>query len=226
MAARIAPRRAPSRGRAATIVRSTTRPASRRPRSGRPPRPAGRAVDAGGVDGPAGNRRPRSPRPAAPSSASATAWSATSPSEWPCSRGAPAIAMPPGRAARPARTGASRGRSAGRAGPCRRPSASATRGEVGGQRHLEIARVAGDDMDGDGTGLEQRGLIGPGLRSVGRVALERGAEHAGPDALRRLRRGQPVAVDGPDDPTAVDPLQGLGDRQRPGSRRRARRWRG
>ena len=44
---------------------------------------------------PAGNSRPRSPSPAAPSSASATAWSATSPSEWPCSRGAPAISTPP-----------------------------------------------------------------------------------------------------------------------------------
>ena len=48
-----------------------------------------------GVAGPAGKIRPRSPRPAAPSSASQTACSATSPSEWPWSRGAPSIRTPP-----------------------------------------------------------------------------------------------------------------------------------
>ena len=33
--------------------------------------------------------------------------------------------------------------------------------KVGGQRHLEIARIARHDMDLDSTGLQQRGFIGP-----------------------------------------------------------------
>ena len=45
------------------------------------------------------------PVPAAPSSASATACSTTSPSEWPASAGAPAIAMPPRRSGEPGPNG-------------------------------------------------------------------------------------------------------------------------
>ena len=58
-----------------------------------------------GVDGPAGNRRPRSPAPLAPSNASQTAWRATSPSEWPCSRGAPSMTMPPSASGSPGPNG-------------------------------------------------------------------------------------------------------------------------
>src|SRR6266540_4134725 len=52
--------------------------------------------------GPAGNSRPRSPSPAAPSNASATAWRATSPSEWPWSLGALSIVIAPRASGRPA----------------------------------------------------------------------------------------------------------------------------
>ena len=74
----------------------------RRPAASRRPRPAPTTSASSsvlamprGVRPSAGKSRPRSPRPAAPSSASATAWRATSPSEWPWRRGAPAISMPP-----------------------------------------------------------------------------------------------------------------------------------
>ena len=52
------------------------------------------------------------------------------------------------------------------------------------------------------------------------------ARRAAPPAaerLRRLHRDQPVAVDGLDDPVAVDPLERVGDGQRRGPRRRRRR---
>ena len=49
------------------------------------------------------------------------------------------------------------------AGP--RPSGSAQERcgpvEVGGDRHLEVGGIAGHDMHGDSTGLQQRGLVGP-----------------------------------------------------------------
>ena len=39
--------------------------------------------------------------------------------------------------------------------------------EVGWDRHLEVGGIAGHDMDGDSTSLEQGGLVGP--RPVSRV---------------------------------------------------------
>ena len=88
--------RDPSFGRPATIVRSSE--AGRRPAAATRPTTSPRKTvlsTPAGVDGPAGKMRPRSPRPAAPSSASQTACSATSPSEWPWSRGAPSTWTPP-----------------------------------------------------------------------------------------------------------------------------------
>ena len=45
-------------------------------------------------------------------------------------------------------------------------------GEIGGHGHLEVDRIAGNDMDRDSTGLEQGGLVGPrpsALAAVGRA---------------------------------------------------------
>ena len=99
IASRIASRRSPSRGRA-----PIDRHVERRRARGRPPRAraitspaARRSRRPRGVRASAGKRRPRSPRPAAPSSASATAWSTTSPSEWPAAWGRPATSIPPRR---------------------------------------------------------------------------------------------------------------------------------
>ena len=81
-----------------------------------------------------------------------------------------------------------------------------------GTRHLEVGGIAGDDMDGDSTGLQEGGLVGPGPSVGGRRREAPARQDRAPDALRRLRRDQPgrstVAVD----PLAVDPLEGLGDR--------------
>ena len=98
----------------------------------------------------------------------------------------------------PARAGARAGQQ--RLGPTK----------VGGQRHLEIARVTGNDMDGDSTGLQQGGLIGPGLGRVRRESVIGRAQEAVPDALGRLRGDELGAVDGRDDDLAIDPLDGLG----------------
>src|SRR5260221_3508391 len=96
MASRIASRWLESRGRAATIVRSTE--------LGRQPRARTSAITSRSralpaipaeVVASAGKRRPRSPRPAAPNRASAIAWRATSPSECPCNLGAAASSTPP-----------------------------------------------------------------------------------------------------------------------------------
>ena len=84
-------------------------------------------------------------------------------------------------------------------------------GEIRGQGHLEVARVTGDDMDRDGTGLQQGGLVGPGLGPVGRDTVVGRAEEAAPDALRGLRRREAGAIDRRDDAVPVDPLQRLGD---------------
>ena len=43
-------------------------------------------------------------------------------------------------------------------------------GQVAGQRHLEVGGIAGDCMDGNCTGLQQGGLIGPGLGAARREA--------------------------------------------------------
>ena len=48
--------------------------------------------------------------------------------------------------------------------------------EIGRLRHLDVARISGDDMDRDFTGLQQRGLVGPRLGSVGREPLVGGPQ--------------------------------------------------
>ena len=85
--------------------------------------------------------------------------------------------------------------------------------QVGGQGHLEVARVAGDGMNRDATGLQQGGLIGPRLRAVRREAREGarsrpGATPCGVWAAARTDRST-VATMSP----SVDPLEGLGDGQ-------------
>ena len=167
MASRMASRWGPRRGRAATIVRSTF---GRPPADG--PDPADDLVEHLAVAipsrrlGSAGNTRPRSPRPAAPSSASQTAWRAASPSECPWRRGAPSMRRRRGRAACPGRRDVVLADpDAGGARPAR---AAVGPREVGGQRHLEVARIPGDDMDRDSTGLEERGLIGEARFALGR----------------------------------------------------------
>ena len=101
---------------------------------------------------------------------------------------------------RRARAG-SRARTGGCPGRSRRGTRGAGEGRLGppevvGQRHLEVARIAGDDMDRDSTGLQQRGLVGPRLGTVraGIARTPRAADRR-PDALRRLggaerRRGR------------------------------------
>ena len=168
-----------------------------------------------GVRASAGNRRPRSPRPAAPSRASATACSTTSPSEWPASRGAPGISMPPRR--RP-RAGTERVAVVAEA------DAHGRRGErlfdpaqVVGQRHLEVRGFTGDRMDRDGTGLEQGGLVGELRGAIGRERRPGVEQQAAARALRRLGGGERRAVHRLEHQALPHPLEGLGDRQRPGS---------
>ena len=61
--------------------------------------------------------------------------------------------------------------------------------QIGGDRHLEVGRIAGDDMNSDFTGLQQGGLIGP--RPVGGdIAGQRAAKDRAADALRGLCGGQ------------------------------------
>ena len=99
------------------------------------------------------------------------AWRATSPSEWPWRRGAPAISTPPSseRRARPERMAVVPDPRAHRAAPAEERLGA---GEVVGHRHLEIDRVAGHDADRYADRLEQRGLVGPGLGPVGREAAK------------------------------------------------------
>ena len=51
-------------------------------------------------------------------------------------------------------------------------------------------------MDGDGTGLEEGGLVGELGRPVGREPVPGVQQQPAAGALGRLRRGQPGAVDG------------------------------
>src|SRR5262245_14276788 len=98
-----------------------------------------------GVRPSAGKRLPRSPRAHAPRSAPATAWRATSPSEWPCSRGAPAISTPPSRSPSPGPKGwrsiAKPLRAPSRVGGC----APASLGAIGSP----LARMGEDHAPGD-----------------------------------------------------------------------------
>ena len=96
-----------------------------------------------GSDG--GNSRPRSPWPMAFSTAVASAWSTTSPSEWPYSRGASSMSGPP---SQQAHLGAKAGE---RPGPGRtaQPRRRVNRRQgahdlqVGGLRDLHVGRLAG-----------------------------------------------------------------------------------
>ena len=90
---------------------------------------------------------------------------------------------------------------------------AATRRRSAGQRHLEVAGIAGDDMDGDATGLQQRGLVGPGLGPVRREARVGRAQQPAPDALRGLgRRERRRGRRSPTTRPPSTPLEGLGDR--------------
>ena len=108
---------------------------------------------------PAGNSRPRSPRPAAPSSASQSAWRTTSPSEWPCSRGAASMSRPPSRRPSPGPNG-------WLSQPCpiaeravgRRASRRASV-EVRGMRDLDVGRVARHGRHRDAVARQQLGLV-------------------------------------------------------------------
>ena len=173
--------RAASRGRAPTIVRSIE---VDRQATGRAPGATTSASSRSlaiprGVRASAGKRRPRSPIRRRPGARRRPRGVPTSPSEWPCRRGAPSKARPPRRSGSP--------------GPKRCPSCpnpirgevvpvsiASAAAEVGGHRHLEVAGVAGDGMNGDGTGLEQRGLIG-----------ERRPRHRRGSARRRVGAGSP-----------------------------------
>ena len=89
--------------------------------------------------------------------------------------------------------------------------------QVVGQRHLDVRGFAGDRMDGDSTGLEQRGLIGE-LRGILRRIRGPGVEQqAATRALRRLGDGHRRSVHGLEHQAVRNPLEGLGylqDRQR------------
>ena len=133
-------------GRAAASRATTSREqvgaGDARAASGRPPERGGR--------GRPGRRRPaaRPPRRGA----------TTSPSEWPERRGAPAISMPPRRRPVPGPNGwLSWPKPTRDAGGDERLFDPA---QVVGEGHLEVRGFAGDRMDRDGTGLEQRGLVG------------------------------------------------------------------
>ena len=221
---------------AATIVRST--PAGRQPRVRRGATTtsarSSRAVDAGAASrrrpGTAAQGRRARRRRAAHRRAHAGR------RRRPSGRAAaerPAISMPPSRSGSPGPNGCAscpipvrrRGDRAGeQVGGAR---------EIGGHGHLEIGGIAGNDMDGDSTGLQEGGLIGP-RPSPASADGERRAQEAAPDALRGLGRRQPGAIDGRRDHVAVDPLEGLGHRHdrdgravaRRSRRRRPRRARG
>ena len=100
--------------------------------------------------------------------------------------------------------------------------------EIARERHLEVAGIAGHDMDRDATGFEEGGLVGERLGSVGREPAVGLAQQVAAHALGRLRGAQAAPLDGRADQVAVDPLEGLGHRHdRDGrpvtSRRLARR---
>ena len=84
--------------------------------------------------------------------------------------------------------------------------------EIGGHGHLEVHGVSGDGMDGDCTGLQQRGLIGePGPPGRGKRG-EGATEERRASALGRLRRDEVGPIDRLPDPPVDEPLQGVGDR--------------
>ena len=83
--------------------------------------------------------------------------------------------------------------------------------EIAGERHLEVAWIAGDDMDLDATGFEEGGLVGERVGAVGREAPIRLAQDVAADALWRLCRAQVAPVDGASNDARLDPLDRLRD---------------
>ena len=221
---------APSRGRAATIVRST--PAGRQPAVGQPVddrREHVRAVDAGGRR--RSGREDADPgRPARPprADASATAWSATSPSRV-ADQARDAVEREPAEPQRLA--GTERMAVVADPGPpaAAAPSgasAAATRARSAGTVTLRLVGIAGNDMDRDSTGLQQGGLVGPRAGAARRRrrapgGARRGGRPAGSGPWPGSRAVTVSAMR-----SSIDALDRLGDRQRPGSRRRGRGRRG
>ena len=68
----------------------------------------------------------------------------------------------------------------------RAPRAAATRREIAGERHLEVAGIAGHDMDRDATGFQEGGFVGQCLGSVGREARV--------GLAQEVARGRPAGV--------------------------------
>ena len=83
--------------------------------------------------------------------------------------------------------------------------------EIAGKRHLEIAWIAGDDMDRDATGFQQRGLVGERRRAIGGKAPVGVAQQLAGRPLGSLGRPEVVSIHGRADKPAVDALEGLGD---------------
>ena len=186
--------RPPSRGRAPTMVRSSARDRDRQPASARvtTARSSSPAVDAPVAGSPGRERaRPRSPSRAAARSAVARAWSTTSPSEWPCSRGRFGDQPPPRRrpssrpegvAVRPPEMEARsrwRRRPAGRRRSPRTSSEDRTR--LG---HLDVGRLARHRHHRDAVAREQLLLVAEHV--TGRRRRHRWRQSAAPD-------GQPGA---------------------------------
>ena len=126
---------------------------------------------------------------------------------------------------RRARAGRRR-RTGGRRSPCptrittplRRAEQRRDELEVAGRGDLQVAGLAGDDHD----------RCRPALRRARRRRCRRAPsacaapQALGAERLRGLHRDEVVAGHGLDHPVAVDPLDRVGDRERPGPRRRRR----
>ena len=163
--------------------------------------------------------------PTAPSRAPAIACSAASPSEWPCSRGAPAISTPPRRRPSPGPNGWRSDPNPVRVSPT--PGEPRLgEGQVVRARDLEVRGLAGDCVHRDPGGLEQRRLVG----QLGGVSGPHDAPAPGgarPSARPAASGPSPHrAIDRARDQVAVDALERLGHRQhrdgRAVLRRRAR----
>jgi len=72
--------------------------------------------------------------------------------------------------------------------------------------------IALDHMNVDATGFQQRGFVGPRLRTIGRETAISLAKEAVPHALRRLRCNQSVAFHCACHDVVLDTLESLGDR--------------
>ena len=203
----------------ATIVRSTDETvASRRRRAARRRPPGARCWRSRAGSPRRPGRAAEVAQPGRAEQGSAIAWRATSPSEWPWSRGAPGISMPPSRAPSPGPNGwLSRAESRRACGlPAHRR----------GDRHR--ARPARSRSSGRVT---LRLLGSPGIawtamlqassraassvhvaRSGGWIPREARPQQRSADTLRRLGRRERLAVDGPGDRVPLDALDRLGDR--------------